>query len=450
MIKIYNTLTKEKQEFKPLSDEVGIYVCGMTVYDRCHIGHARVMVAFDVIVRHLRYRYPKVKYVRNITDIDDKIIKRAAENNEDIFSLTRRYIDLMHQDEKALNVLPVDAEPKATEYISQMQQLVQSLVDKGLAYVGENNDVYYAVDKFKDYGKLSGKSLDDLIAGTRVEVADAKHNPLDFVLWKSSKENEPSWQSPWGGGRPGWHLECSAMSNHHLGKTFDIHGGGADLSFPHHENEIAQSEGANNCTLANYWMHIGFVNIAGEKMSKSLNNFFTISDVLKEYDGEVIRYFILSSHYRSPLNYSQENLEIAKNALTRLYTAVRDIQIQTIEVVETNYQRDFDKAMDDDFNTPQALAVLFSLAKDINNAATNEKIHLVSVLKNLSSRLGILQNDEFFTQTSVDKEFIEDQIAKRSEAKINKNYALADSIRDELQAQGITLEDSPSGTTWRI
>ncbi len=449
MLHLYNTLSRTKEPFTPIDPEhIRIYVCGMTVYDYCHIGHARVMVAFDIMVRHLRHRYPSVTYVRNITDIDDKIINRAAEHNEDIYSLTERFIAHMHEDEEVLGVLSPDKEPKATDHIGDMQNIVATLMDKGLAYQGENGDIYYRVSEFADYGKLSGKALDDLVAGTRVEVATDKENPLDFVLWKSAKTGEVSWDSPWGEGRPGWHIECSAMSKHHLGESFDIHGGGADLSFPHHDNEIAQSEGAHDCTLATYWTHVGFVNIDGEKMSKSLNNFFTIRDVLKHFDGEVIRYFIISSHYRSPLNYSEKNLNIAKQNLTKLYTALRDITpIPTDD--SSQYAKEFYSALDDDVNTPIALSVLYSLAKDINTASSNDKPHLAGILVRLGNHLGILQNAHFLTTTSVDEALIEQMIAKRNIAKVEKNYARADELRSELLTMGIILEDTKDGTTWR-
>jgi len=323
MLQIFNTLSKTKEPFHPINSEhVGIYVCGMTVYDFCHMGHARVLVMFDIITRHLRRQFPKVTYVRNITDIDDKIIKRAIENGESIDQLTNRFIDAMHEDEKALGILPPDIEPRATESMNEIFYMIETLVEKGIAYQGKSGDVYYSVRKFPNYGKLSGKNLDDLEAGARVDVEDDKDDPLDFVLWKMAKPEEPSWESPWGDGRPGWHIECSAMSSNHLGNHFDIHGGGMDLSFPHHENEIAQSEGAHDCKFVNTWMHVGFVNVNEEKMSKSLGNFFTIREVLESYDGETLRYFILSSHYRSPLNFSDANLDNAKNAITKLYTSI--------------------------------------------------------------------------------------------------------------------------------
>jgi len=366
MLKIYNTLTNQKEVFKPINpSNVGIYVCGMTVYDFCHMGHARVLVMFDLMTRHMRRTFPEVKYVRNITDIDDKIINRSIENQEDIYSLTNRFIKAMHEDEIALNILKPDLEPRATDSIDQMNSMIESLIEQGFAYQGENGDVYYSVRNFKNYGKLSGKNLDDLEAGARVDIESDKRDPLDFVLWKMAKPNEPKWSSPWGDGRPGWHIECSAMSTHHLGNHFDIHGGGMDLTFPHHENEIAQSEGANNCSFVNTWMHVGFVNINDEKMSKSLNNFFTIRDVLEKYDGETLRYFLISSHYRSPLNFSDENLVSAKSALTRLYTAIRGLSASTKAMDQVSilfdYEKRFNEALDDDFNTPNALSIIFEL-----------------------------------------------------------------------------------------
>jgi cysteinyl-tRNA synthetase len=456
MLKIYNTLSKSKEVFTPINPNMlGMYVCGMTVYDYCHIGHARIMVGFDVIVRHLRLRFDNVRFVRNITDVDDKIIQRALENNESIDALTARFIDAMHADEKSLGVLPPDVEPKATESIDEMLYLIEKLEENGLAYQGENGDVYYSVEKFKDYGKLSGKDLTELEAGTRVEVASDKKNPFDFVLWKAAKKGEVSWESPWGTGRPGWHLECSAMSGHHLGNHFDIHGGGADLAFPHHENEIAQSEGAHNCTLANTWMHVGFVNVDSEKMSKSLGNFFTIRDVLQQYDGEVIRYFIISSHYRSPLNYSKENLENAKSALTRLYLAIRNLHTNDSAMKEVamryNFENDFMNAMDDDFNTPIALSVLFAIVKEIGSTTDEDlKSSLASLMRKLGNNLGILQNDNFLTSgVELSEVEIDAKITQRNQAKQEKNYQLADEIRTELSKLGIILEDSANGTTWR-
>lgn len=460
MLKIYNTLSKQKEIFQPINPEkVGVYVCGMTVYDYCHMGHARVLAMFDVIVRHLRRHFPKVEYVRNITDIDDKIIQRAVENQQDIYTLTNRFIDAMHEDEHALGILPPDVEPRATDAIDQMLYMIESLIEKGIAYQGKNGDVYYSVRKFKDYGKLSGKNLDDLEAGARVDVETDKQDPLDFVLWKMAKPDEPSWQSPWGEGRPGWHIECSAMSCAHLGKHFDIHGGGMDLAFPHHENEIAQSEGANDSTFVNTWMHVGFVNINNEKMSKSLNNFFTIRGVLENYDGETLRYFIMSSHYRSPLNFSDENLENAKASLTRLYTAIRGLSASEAATEEVTQRFDFEMrlsaALDDDFNTPIALSILFELAKLANAERENDLDQanaLGQLLKKLGGYLGILQmdSDTFLKQgVCLSNDEIDAKITQRNVARSHKDFTLSDQIRDELAELNIILEDSAGSTTWR-
>lgn len=458
MLKIYNTLSKKKEEFQPIdANQVGIYVCGMTVYDFCHMGHARVMVMFDVITRHLRRNFPSVKYVRNITDIDDKIITRAIENNEDIYSLTNRFIDAMHEDEKSLGVLSPDIEPRATDSIDKMIEMIESLSNKGLAYQGTNGDVFYSVRKFTEYGKLSGKNLDDLMAGARVDVESHKKDPLDFVLWKKAKSDEPSWESPWGNGRPGWHIECSAMSNHFISNHFDIHGGGMDLTFPHHENEIAQSEGANNCKFVNTWMHVGFVNIDDEKMSKSLNNFFTIRDVLKTYDGEALRYFLISSHYRSPLNYSETNIESAQSALLRLYNAIKGLNHHSVdpELIEVDYETRFNAALNDDFNTPMALSILFEIAKQINiERTTNPKkaSALSSQLIKLGNYIGILNHnaDEYLKQGSdLSESEISKKIDQREAARNSKDFAMSDQIRDELLELGIILEDSANGTTWR-
>ena len=458
MLKIYNTLSKKKEEFQPIdANQVGIYVCGMTVYDFCHMGHARVMVMFDVITRHLRRNFPSVKYVRNITDIDDKIITRAIENNEDIYSLTNRFIDAMHEDEKSLGVLSPDIEPRATDSIDKMIEMIESLSNKGLAYQGTNGDVFYSVRKFTEYGKLSGKNLDDLMAGARVDVESHKKDPLDFVLWKKAKSDEPSWESPWGNGRPGWHIECSAMSNHFISNHFDIHGGGMDLTFPHHENEIAQSEGANNCKFVNTWMHVGFVNIDDEKMSKSLNNFFTIRDVLKTYDGEALRYFLISSHYRSPLNYSETNIESAQSALLRLYNAIKGLNHHSFnpELIEVDYETRFNAALNDDFNTPMALSILFEIAKQINiERTTNPKkaSALSSQLVKLGNYIGILNHnaDEYLKQGSeLSESEISKKIDQREAARNSKDFAMSDQIRDELLELGIILEDSANGTTWR-
>ena len=458
MLKIYNTLSKKKEEFQPIdANQVGIYVCGMTVYDFCHMGHARVMVMFDVITRHLRRNFPSVKYVRNITDIDDKIITRAIENNEDIYSLTNRFIDAMHEDETSLGVLSPDIEPRATDSIGKMIEMIESLSNKGLAYQGTNGDVFYSVRKFTEYGKLSGKNLDDLMAGARVDVESHKKDPLDFVLWKKAKSDEPSWESPWGNGRPGWHIECSAMSNHFISNHFDIHGGGMDLTFPHHENEIAQSEGANDCKFVNTWMHVGFVNIDDEKMSKSLNNFFTIRDVLKTYDGEALRYFLISSHYRSPLNYSETNIESAQSALLRLYNAIKELNHHSVdpELIEVDYETRFNAALNDDFNTPMALSILFEIAKQINiERTTNPKkaSALSSQLIKLGNYIGILNHnaDEYLKQGSdLSESEISKKIDQREAARNSKDFAMSDQIRDELLELGIILEDSANGTTWR-
>ncbi len=457
MLKIYNTLSNQKEEFRPIdTNNVGIYVCGMTVYDFCHMGHARVLVMFDVITRHLRRNFTSVKYVRNITDIDDKIIARAAENNEDIYSLTNRFIDAMHEDEMALGVLSPDIEPRATESIDKMIDMIESLSKQDLAYQGKNGDVFYSVRKFKDYGKLSGKNLDDLLAGARVDVESDKEDPLDFVLWKKAKSDEPSWPSPWGDGRPGWHIECSAMSNHFISNHFDIHGGGMDLTFPHHENEIAQSEGANNCKFVDTWMHVGFVNIDDEKMSKSLNNFFTIRDVLDKYDGETLRYFLISSHYRSPLNFSEANIESAKSGLKRLYNATKGLSAKMDDVpLEAEYEERFNVALNDDFNTPIALSILFEIAKRINIERTTnlEKANALAMqLIKLGNFLGILEYnaEDYLKQGSeLSETEISNKISQREAARNSKDFAMSDQIRDELLELGIILEDSVNGTTWR-
>jgi len=452
-LKIYNTLAREKQEFIPRAPgQVRMYVCGMTVYDYCHVGHARVMVVFDMVQRWLRASGFAVTYVRNITDIDDKIIKRALDNGENIQALTDRYIAAMNEDAAALGVQRPDHEPRATEYIPQMIRMIETLQEKQLAYQASHGDVNYAVRKFDGYGKLSGKSLDDLRAGERVEVDSDKHDPLDFVLWKQAKEGEPFWESPWGRGRPGWHIECSAMSGALLGQTFDIHGGGADLQFPHHENEIAQSEGAHGRTFVNTWMHNGFVRVDNEKMSKSLGNFFTIRDVLQKYDAEVVRFFILRAHYRSPLNYSDAHLDDAQHALTRLYSALREVtpDAQPIDWLEDHAQR-FAVAMNDDFNTPIAIAVLFELAGETNK--THSPI-LARQLQKLAGLLGLVQRSShaFFqaAPAGLDEAAIAVRIEERVAAKKAKDFARADHIRTELEQQGILLEDKPGGITeWR-
>ena len=458
MLKIYNTLTRSKETFKPrVEGKVGLYVCGMTVYDYCHIGHARVMVVFDTVARYFRYSGYDLTYVRNVTDIDDKIIQRANENGEDFLALTERFIEAMHEDEQALSVLPPDIEPKATQSMDEIITMIETLIQKDMAYVGTNGDVFYSVAKFEGYGKLSGKNIEDLQAGERVDVDTAKNNPMDFVLWKMAKPEEPSWDSPWGKGRPGWHIECSAMSTCCLGNHFDIHGGGMDLQFPHHENEIAQSEAATGEKFVNLWMHNGFVRIDEEKMSKSLGNFFTVREVLKKYRPEIIRFFILSSQYRSPLNYSDEQLDDAGMALTRLYTALRRIEIKDIPN-DAEYTKRFKQAMDDDFNTPVAVAVLFDLARELNKckADTEKALVLAATLKELAGVLGILQDqpDSFLkggdTEEGISEDVINQQIQARVEAKKNKDWAKADEIRDQLKSQGIIVEDIAGGeTSWR-
>lgn len=450
MLYLYNSLTRTKEPFTPLKPgAIGMYVCGVTVYDRCHLGHARSMVAFDVIVRYLRSQDFTVTYVRNITDIDDKIIARANERAVSIDELTNEFISAMHEDERALNILPPDIEPRATGHINNIIHLIQRLIIKKHAYVSENGDVCYQVDSFADYGKLSHKDLDGLISGSRVEIVKEKRSPLDFVLWKKAKAGEPSWPSPWGDGRPGWHIECSAMAIHELGEQFDIHGGGLDLQFPHHENEIAQSEAATDKPFANYWLHVGMLQVNNEKMSKSLGNFFTIADVLEQHHPEVVRYFLLSSHYRSPLNYSEENLLNAKKGLIRLYQSIKEISVAADDI-DKCWVEQFTQAMNDDFNTPVALSILFQLSREINKS--NSSV-LASTLKYLSGIMGFLQEDpNAFLQSGFaddDKINIEQLIAERIQAREARNWAKADKIRAELLTQGIALEDGDQGTTWR-
>ncbi|MBI5783060.1 MAG: cysteine--tRNA ligase [Gammaproteobacteria bacterium] len=457
MLSIYNSLTKKKEPFTPITPgQVRMYVCGMTVYDYCHLGHARVMVVFDMVVRYLRARGNKVTYIRNITDIDDKIIKRAQENGEDIGALTERFIRAMNEDAAALGVLPPDQEPRATVHMPQIRNMIARLVERDFAYAAKNKDVYYRVRKFEPYGALSGKTLDELKIGARVEVDEDKDDPLDFVLWKAAKPGEPQWDSSWGPGRPGWHIECSAMSTACLGSHFDIHGGGMDLKFPHHENEIAQSEAATGETFVNTWMHVGFVRLNEEKMSKSLGNFFTVREVLKKFEPEVVRYFILGSHYRSPLDYSDENLQGAKSALTRLYLALKDLATAG-EAGAAAYEEKFQAAMDDDFNTPGALAVLFELARDINKlreGGSAAAAPLGAALRRLGGVLGLLQHDpQAFLRGDaaggLTDAQIEALITRRSEARKNKNWAESDRLRDELKAQGVILEDTAGRTSWR-
>ncbi|MCK8126922.1 cysteine--tRNA ligase [Pseudoalteromonas sp. 2CM39R] len=457
MVQIYNTLTRQKEQFKPLVDgKIDMYVCGITIYDYCHIGHARTFVGFDVIVRYLRHIGYDLKYVRNITDVDDKIIKRANENGESINDLTTRMTKAMHEDFDSLNMLRPDVEPTVTNHMDEIIAMVERLIAKGHAYVAADGDVLFDVSTFEQYGALSQQDLTMLQAGSRVEVAQDKQDPLDFVLWKKAKPEEPSWSSPWGEGRPGWHIECSAMSSKHLGEHFDIHGGGSDLQFPHHENEIAQSCCANNGKYVNTWIHTGMVQVNKEKMSKSLNNFFTVRDVLKEYDAESVRYFLISGHYRSQLNYSQENLEQARSSLERIYTALRGVTPIECDLASNEYVAKFRKAMDDDFNTPEALPVLFELAKELNRVKDSDAEQagkLAYVLRSVAEVLGVAQQDpEAFLQgCQADDEVahIEALIAKRNEARASKDWAAADEARDALNALGVVLEDSAGKTTWR-
>ncbi len=460
MIRIYNTLSQQKEEFQPIEPgKVRMYVCGMTVYDYCHLGHARVLVSFDVVTRYLRHRGYDVHYVRNITDIDDKILRRADENGEDYRELTERMIRAMHEDEAKLGVLSPNDEPRATGYIDEIVAMIHKLISSGHAYAADNGDVYFAVKSFNDYGKLSKKKLEDLLAGARVDVQEAKRSPADFALWKAAKEGEVSWPSPWGDGRPGWHIECSAMSTECLGDTFDIHGGGPDLLFPHHENEIAQSECATGHKFVNTWMHAGAIRVNKEKMSKSLGNFFTIREILEKYPAEVVRYFLVSSHYRSQVDYSEDNLEEAGRSLTRLYHALRGIvPAKESDVPETDHDREFTAAMDDDFNTAGAIAVLHAVANEINQfRRLGEEMpakQAAAVLVRLGSVLGILQQDpEMFFQSDTGSELtagdIEAMIQARADARKAKNFAEADRIRDELADKGIILDDSREGTTWR-
>jgi cysteinyl-tRNA synthetase len=451
MLHLYNSLTRTKEPFISLKPgKIGMYVCGITVYDRCHLGHARSMVAFDVIVRYLRSQGFEVIYVRNITDIDDKIITRANEKGISIEELTSQYISAMHEDTKALKILPPDFEPRATGHIETIINLIERLLDKGHAYVSDNGDVCYQVDSFAGYGKLSHKDLEGLVSGARIEIVKEKRSPLDFVLWKKAKVNEPSWPSPWGDGRPGWHIECSAMAMHELGEQFDIHGGGLDLQFPHHENEIAQSEAATDRPFANYWLHVGMLQVNNEKMAKSTGNFFTIADVLKEHHPEIIRYFLLSSHYRSPLNYSEENLLNAKKALTRLYQSIKETPAAVDGEVDAHWLEQFNQAMNDDFNTPVALSVLFQLSHEVNK---NSSSNLAATLKHLAGIMGFLQEDPAsFLQSGFaedDKAVIEQLIAERIQARADRNWSRADQIRAELLNQGIELEDGEKGTSWR-
>jgi cysteinyl-tRNA synthetase len=453
-IKIYNTLTEKKELLVPLTPGViKLYVCGITVYDLCHIGHARSMVAFDMVVRYLRWLGYRVIYVRNITDVDDKIIRRANELGEDSTALSERFIDVMHQDEKALNLLSPDIEPRATEYITEIIAMIEQLITKQHAYVADNGDVCFEVRQFPEYGKLSNRNIDELRAGERVVINEGKRDPLDFVLWKLSKPGEPHWSSPWGEGRPGWHIECSAMSTKCLGNHFDIHGGGMDLKFPHHENEIAQSEAATGEHFANIWMHAGLLKINGEKMSKSLGNFFTIQDVVSQHSSEVLRFFMLSSQYRKPLNYSETMLAQARSALETLYIALRGLDA-TGAVYHEGYISRFTEVMNDDFNTPEALAVLFELARDINvekSVDSDSAEILAATLRYLANSLGVLTSsaEAFLQGHGADTALIEDLLQKREEARADKNWKESDRIRDQLQVMGIVIEDSIQGARWR-
>ncbi|GGI75174.1 cysteine--tRNA ligase [Shewanella gelidii] len=457
MLKIYNTMSRQKEEFKPINPgKVGMYVCGITIYDLCHIGHGRTFVSFDMIVRYLRYCGYDVNYQRNITDVDDKIIQRANENKESCEALTERLIGEMHSDFDALNMERPDFEPRATLHIDEIIEMVQRLIERKHAYVAANGDVLFSVPSYAQYGQLSGQNLEQLQAGARVEVDEDKHNPMDFVLWKMSKPGEPTWESPWGAGRPGWHIECSAMNSKHLGLHFDIHGGGSDLQFPHHENEIAQSCCAHDTPYVNYWMHTGMVMVDKEKMSKSLNNFFTIRDVLAHYDPATVRYFLLSGHYRSQLNYSEDNLKQAKAALERLYTALKGLDLSVEAAAAEEYVSKFKTSMDDDFNTPEAYSVLFDMVREINRLKTTDMAAASALgvsLKQLADVLGILDQDvdAFFKGEGNDDEVakIEALIVERNRARSEKDWAAADVARDGLNALGVVLEDGPNGTTWR-
>jgi len=459
MLQLHNTLTNNKVPFTPIEPgKIRMYVCGNTVYDYCHIGHARAMVAFDVITRYLRHAGYAVEYVRNITDVDDKIIKRAAENGETCDQLTQRFIDAQHEDERSLNILPPDQEPRATAYMSDIIDMVKTLIDKGFAYAADNGDVYYRVEKFETYGQLTNRKLEDMRAGARVDVNDVKENPFDFVLWKAAKAGEVSWSSPWGEGRPGWHIECSAMSKCCLGNHFDIHGGGPDLPFPHHENEIAQSEAANGETFVNYWLHAGAVRVNKEKMSKSLGNFFTIREVLAKYPAETIRYLLTSSHYRSQIDYAEDALVEAQSALDRLYTAMDQLALGADVSLAGPYLERFNAAMDDDFNTREAIAVLFDMAREVNRLkrdADAGAAKLASQMRGLGNILGLLEMDpQSYLKGEAGEGDLSDAaidalVAQRNEAKTNRDFALSDQIRDQLKDAGVVLEDSKEGVRWK-
>lgn len=460
MLTIYNSLTQTKEEFKPIDEgKIGIYVCGITTYDYLHLGHARMLVAFDVITRYLRARGFEVNYVRNITDIDDKILNRAAENGELFSDLTDRFIEAMHEDEAALAVLPPDVEPRATGHITEIINMISSLIEKDMAYKADNGDVYFSVMNFPNYGKLSKKKMDELLDGARIEVGELKKDPRDFALWKSSDDGGVGWDSPWGYGRPGWHIECSAMSTCCLGNNFDIHGGGSDLLFPHHENEIAQSEGATDTQFANVWMHNGPLRIDNEKMSKSLNNFFTVREVLKNYDAEVVRHLLIASHYRSPINYSEKSLQQSSKVLERFYNCLKGLDVENAKsLTNSRFEKAFFAAMDDDFNTPEAFSVLFEMVKEINkNKETDSALanQLGALLVRLANSLGILQSSpEVFLQgnvaVEVDEQEIDALVAARRQARADKDWALADEIRDKLAVMKVVVEDGVDGSVWRI
>ena len=458
MLQLHNTLSNSKVPFTPIeAGKISLYVCGMTVYDYCHIGHARVMVSFDVITRYLRHAGYQVEYVRNITDVDDKIIKRAAENGESCEHLTQRFIDAMHEDELALNVLPPDQEPRATGHIPAILDMVKTLIDKHYAYAASNGDVYYRVEKFDGYGKLTNRKLEDMRAGARVDINDVKENPFDFVLWKAAKAGEVSWASPWGEGRPGWHIECSAMTKCCLGNHFDIHGGGPDLPFPHHENEIAQSEAANGETFVNYWLHAGAVRVNKEKMSKSLGNFFTIREVLAKYPAEIVRYLLTASHYRSQIDYAEDALVEAQKALDRLYTAMDQLELADVSL-DGPYLDRFNAAMDDDFNTREAIVILFEMAREVNRLkrdADPQAAVLASQMRGLGNILGLLElNPQAYLRGEAGEGDVTDAdidviVQQRHQAKLDRNFALSDQIRDQLKAMGVVLEDSKEGTGWK-
>ena len=459
MLKIYNTLTQVKEEFIPIEiGKIGIYVCGITTYDYCHLGHARMLVAFDVVVRFLRAKGFDVNYVRNITDIDDKILVRAKENGELFSDLTDRFIAATHEDEKALSILPPDQEPRATGHIDEIIKMIEVLVRDDFAYRADNGDVYFSVSRFPDYGKLSKKKMDELLDGARIEIGELKKDPRDFALWKYSSDEQVGWDSPWGYGRPGWHIECSAMSSCCLGNHFDIHGGGSDLMFPHHENEIAQTVAATGDKFSNLWMHNGPLRVDNEKMSKSLNNFFTVREVLEKYDSEVVRHLLIASHYRSPINYSEDSLKLSVSALERFYIALKDLNIENAKALtNSQFEKAFFKAMDDDFNTPEAFSVLFAMVTEINKEKTDNPDRanqLGALLVKLGEILGVLQlaPDSFLKGNigAVDAELIESLIVARKQARLNREWAKADELRDKLTAMRVVVEDGADGSSWRI